>query len=170
MRLFRPLSPLEEDRRIRAEFVNDLPAGAARRARHSLVVDHRNRADLDPGSKLRHGRENRRTFGAISHSIGRILHITTREDFPIRKQDGRSDPELRVGRMRVPHHFLRRSRESCPDVGPHRLLAHRGKVSRETAKSRAIVNPRQTIHLFFLPGWIRATDHRKGVSRCKLAL
>jgi hypothetical protein len=72
--------------------------------------------------------------------------------------------------MRVLHDFLRRPQKSCPDAGPHRLLAHRERSSRETTKSRAIVNPCQTIHLFFLAGSNRATDHRKGVSRCRLAL
>src|SRR6267154_1271668 len=52
--VFGPHGPLEEDGCVRAEFINDLTASAARRTRHSLVVDYRDRANLDVRTKLRY--------------------------------------------------------------------------------------------------------------------
>jgi len=107
VRLFRPVGPWKKDRRIGAEFVNDLTARTAGRTGQALVVGHSDRANLDPGPKLRDGRENRRAFGAVGHSVGGILHIASREDFAVREENGGSNAKFRVRRVRVLHDFLR---------------------------------------------------------------
>lgn len=107
MRLFRPVGPWEEDRRIGAEFINDLTARTARRTGHAVVVGHSHRANLDLRPKLRDRRENRRAFGAVGHSVGRVLHVAAREDFAVREQNGRTNAKFRVRRVRVLHDSLR---------------------------------------------------------------
>ena len=109
MSLPRSAGSLKEDSGVRPEFVDHLTAGAAGRTRDALVVDYRDRADLNLGSKLRDRGKNRRALGTIGHSVRRILHITTSENFPVREKNGGSDSELRIGRMRVLHDFLRRT-------------------------------------------------------------
>jgi len=112
MSLLWPLSASKEDDGIGTEFVNDLTACAARRTGHALIVYYGDSTNLNLWTKLRHSRENRRALGAIGHSVGRVLHIATRKDFAIRKQDGGPNPELRVGRVRILHDFLRTPEQS----------------------------------------------------------
>src|SRR4029077_2523423 len=107
-------------------------------------------ADLDRGAKLRYGRENRRAFGTVGHSVGGVLHIATREDFAVREKDGGPYPELRVRRVCILHDPFCGFQKSCRRVSRQCFLTHKGSVSWRMAKSRAIVNPGRTIDRFFL--------------------
>jgi len=100
---------LKEDGCVRPEFVNHLTASAAGRTGNALVVDYRDGSDLDLGSKLGDRRTNRGALGTVGHSIRRILDVATAENFAVREKNGRSDSELRIGRMRVLHNFLGRA-------------------------------------------------------------
>jgi hypothetical protein len=100
---------------------------------------------------LRDCRKNRGAFSAVGHSVRSILHIATREKFPIRKKDGCADPESGVGRMRVLHDFLRRLHKSRLHATRESFLEHKRKRFCACAKSKAIVNPDQAVQGFFFP-------------------
>jgi len=78
--LLRTIFASKKDHGVRPELVDHLTARAARRARNSMVIGDRYRANFNLGSKLRDSRKNRRTLGAVRHAVGGILHVTSDED------------------------------------------------------------------------------------------
>src|ERR1700722_4828704 len=92
--LLRAFFTVIEDHGIRSKFINDLPAGAARRTRHSLAVDDGDRANL----KLRTIRCNRGKYrgalGTVGHSVGGIFDVASDENLALRGQDRSSHPEV----------------------------------------------------------------------------
>ena len=124
MTFFPTLRALEIDGRVRAELVDHLAAGPARRARHSMVVDNCNGADFDLRSEFGDRRKNGRTLGAIRHPVRSILHIASGEGRTVGEKNRRSNLKLRVRGVRVPHSLLRQLHELCLHSGRNRFLAH----------------------------------------------
>ena len=88
------LTALEKYGCVGAEFIDDLAARTARRTSNVLVVHDGDGADLDFGTELRDGRKNRRTLGAVRHSVRGVFHIATGKDLAVRQQNGGADPKF----------------------------------------------------------------------------
>ncbi len=73
------LRALKIDHRFRAEFVDHLAAGAARRAWHILFANYRNFSDFHGRAELRNGGKNGGALGAIRHSVRGIFHVAARK-------------------------------------------------------------------------------------------
>lgn len=151
MGLFGPIRSLKKDLCVRAKFINDLAAGAARRAWNSLFVDHRDGLDFNFRPTLGNRRKNRRALGAIRHSIRSILHVASGEYLPIRQQDRRADTKFRIRRVRIFHDIFCGSNQALLLFFGYLFLGHSTRHSRfaiYSAKSCAIVNPCSTQMLF----------------------
>ena len=117
MGLLRTIGTLKEDDRIRTEFVDHLPASTARRAGYAMIIGDRHGLDLDFRTQLGNGREDRRAFRAVRHSVRSILDVAAAENLSIGKKDGRPDSKLRIRRVRVLHYLGRRLFEFLPHDG-----------------------------------------------------
>jgi len=72
---------LEKHCRLGPEFVDDLSAGAAGGAGHTLVVDDGYGANHHLRARFRHRGEDGGTFGAVRHAVGGILDIAAEKCF-----------------------------------------------------------------------------------------
>ena len=96
-----------EDDGARAEFIDDLAAGAAGRAWNSVIVDDGDGVYLEFWAKLGDGRKDRRTLGAVGHSVRRVLDVASQEDLTFRGEDGCAHSKVGEGRVGVLHYFAR---------------------------------------------------------------
>ena len=108
MTLLPGLLALKQDGSIRPKLVNHLPARATRRAWHSMVVDYSNRANLNFGPKLSDSGENGRPLRAVRKPVRSVLHITTGEDFALRREKRRANMKVRIWSVGVLHRLARR--------------------------------------------------------------
>jgi len=97
------VSALKENDGVGAEFVDHLAAGAAGGAGDALIVDDRDRGDLDLGTQSSHGRKNRGALGAIRHSVGGVLYVAAGEDFAFCSEQSGTHSEVGVGGVGVLH-------------------------------------------------------------------
>ena len=65
MTLLPSLRALKKDRRLRTEFINYLAAGTAGRAWNSLVIHHRDGANIQSGAEFSYCGKNRGALGAV---------------------------------------------------------------------------------------------------------
>src|ERR1700734_274708 len=79
----RSILSLKKDRCIRTEFVDHLTTSTAGRTRNAMVVDHRDRTDLNLRTELCDCGKNCRALSTIGHSVGCVLYIATIEDFAV---------------------------------------------------------------------------------------
>jgi len=123
--LFEPGRSLKQDGCVRTKFIDDLTACAAGRAGHAVIVDHRDRANLDLGTELGNGGKDSRTLSAVGHSVGCVLHVAAWDNFSGREEDCGPDPEIRVGCVRVLHDLFRRPQQFGLLAGSQSLLGHK---------------------------------------------
>jgi len=136
--LLRSFFTLIEDDGARPEFIDHLTASAARRARGPLVVDDSDCLDLKLGATFGNRGKNRCTFGAVGHSVRRVLDVAADEDFALRCKNGRADPELGKWRVRVPRYFARGSKQAFARRNRHFICWH---TQIDWAEDREIVTP-----------------------------
>ena len=86
----------EKDDGFGTELVNDLAARAAGRARYSAVIHYCNGANVQLWTVGRDGGKDRRTLGAIGHSVGGVFDVAAGDDSTVRKQDSGADAEVAV--------------------------------------------------------------------------
>ena len=108
MGLLGSISALKIDDCVWAEFIDDLTARPAWRARHPVIVRDSHRRNFDPRPQLGNRRKNGSTLGAIRHAIRRIFNITTGKNLSVRQQDRRPDSKIRVWSVRILHGTCRR--------------------------------------------------------------
>src|SRR5882762_2747689 len=116
--------PLEEDDGARPEFIDDLAAGAAGRARNSVIVGDGDGLNLEFPTALSDGRKDRGTLSAVRHSVRRVLNVTSHEDLALRGEDSRTHSEVGEGRIGVPHYFARRAEQTFAHGRWHFCLLH----------------------------------------------
>ncbi len=85
MRLPGSVRALKENHGVRAEFVDDLPAGPAGRASNTVIIGHGDGANLDLRSQLRNRGKNCGAFCAVRHAIGSIFDVAAAENLSIGK-------------------------------------------------------------------------------------
>src|SRR4029077_19838411 len=85
--LFGSVRTLKIDGGIRAELVDHLTAGAARRARHPVIIRNGDSLYFDLWPQLCYGGKNCSALGAVRHTVGSILDIAADENLSVRKQD-----------------------------------------------------------------------------------
>ena len=117
MGLLRSACALKINSGVRAEFVDNLAARSARRAWHAFIVCDGNRLDFYFRTQLRHRREDRGSLCAVRHSVRCIFDVAPSEDLSIRKKNGSSDVEVRIGCVGILHHFGRRILEFLANTG-----------------------------------------------------
>lgn len=105
MRLLRTGGSLKENGGVRAKLVDYLAARSARRARDAVVVGDSNRLNLNLWAELRDCGKDRGSLCTIGHSVGCIFDIATRKHLSVREQDGSPHVKIRIGSMRILHHF-----------------------------------------------------------------
>jgi len=161
MGLLRSVCALKINRRVRAEFVDDLAARAARGAWRPLVVGDYNRFDFYFRPQFCHRGEDRGSFRAVGHAVRRILYITARKDLPVCEKNCRSDVEVRIWSVGILHHLGCRMLEFLPSTGDRLPLNRRQSSLRvvidgpaSPAEPCAIVNPR--LSFFDLTGEVSA--------------
>jgi len=125
MRLLGPARALKKNRCVGPEFVDHLPARAAGRASDAVIIGHRDRLNLNLGSKFRHGRKDSGALRAIRHAVRCVLNIAARENFPVREQNRRAHVKVRIGRMSVFHDSDRRPLKPSPYLWRDCRLTHR---------------------------------------------
>src|SRR5579885_3657542 len=91
---------LKKDRRVGSELVDDLPAGATRRAGNSMVIRHGDGLNFDLRAQLGDRSENCSSLRTVRHSVRGILHVATRKYLPVCQQDRRSYMKVRVWSVR----------------------------------------------------------------------
>ena len=91
----------EKDDRLRTELVDDLAARAAGGARYSAVIHYCNGANVQLWTVGRDGGKDRRTLGAIGHSVGGVFDVAAGDDSTVRKQDSSAYAEVAVGSVGV---------------------------------------------------------------------
>src|ERR1700680_1853900 len=105
VRLLRSGSALKKDSRVGAELIYHLSARTARRTRYPMIVSDGYSLNFNLGARLGDRGEDCGSFRAIRHSIRGVLHVAARKDFAICQQDRRAHVKLRIGSMRILHHF-----------------------------------------------------------------
>src|ERR1019366_682155 len=110
--LLRAFCALVEDNGARAEFIDDLAAGAAGRAWNSVIVGNGNGANLESRTDLGDGGKDRGALGAVGHSVRCVLDVASCEHLAFRGEDGRAHPEVGKGGVGVLHHLARRTEQA----------------------------------------------------------
>ena len=93
----------EKDDGFGTELVNDLAARAAGRARYSAVIHYCNGANVQLWTVGRDGGKDRRTLGAIGHSVGGVFDVAAGKDLAGGSKDGGPDAEFGVGCVGILH-------------------------------------------------------------------
>ncbi len=140
---------LVDDGGPRSKFIDHLAAGAAGRARNSMIVSDGNGADLQFWTIFSDGGKNRGTLGAVGHSVRRVLDVAADEDFALRCKNGRADPELGKWRVRVPRYFARGSKQAFARRNRHFICWH---TQIDWTEDREIVTPVCLRRRYFDPG------------------
>src|ERR1035437_4054249 len=112
--LLRAFCALVEDDGARAEFIDDLAAGAAGRAWNSVIVHHGDGTNLELWPIFSDCGKDRSTLGAVGHSVRCVLDVASHEDLAFRSENGCAHSEVGEGGVGVLHHLARLTEQAFP--------------------------------------------------------
>src|SRR5208282_24783 len=126
--LFWAFFALIKDHGVRPKFIDDLAAGTAGRAWNFISLigrgDDGDGANLKFRAIFRDRRKDRGALGAVSHSVRRVLDVTSREHSTFRGEDGCAHPKVGEGCVCILHHFARCTEQALARDGRHLCRWH----------------------------------------------